>query len=91
MIDMYRSLYLCLLDLAVHGSITVLVAGTQEAQEFVTEAMQGIRTTIQNAVGGVNSGLKDTVGLLDKLPGCGCPREQSSPRISLNEIPHATG
>lgn len=25
MIDMYRSLYLCLLDLAVHGSITVLV------------------------------------------------------------------
>ncbi|TKA53882.1 hypothetical protein B0A53_03672 [Rhodotorula sp. CCFEE 5036] len=69
MIDMYRSLYLCLLDLAVHGSITVLVRGIEEAQEFVTEAMQGLRTTIQAAVGGVNSGLEHTLGLIDKLPG----------------------
>ncbi|GAA5863593.1 hypothetical protein JCM3774_006541 [Rhodotorula dairenensis] len=69
MIDMYRSLYLCLLDLAVHGSITVLVRGIEEAQEFVTEAMQGVRTTIQAAVSGVNSGLEHTIGLVDKIPG----------------------
>lgn len=66
---MYRSLYLCLLDLAVHGSITVLIRGIEEAQEFVTDAMQGLRTTIQAAVGGVNSGLEHTLGLIDKLPG----------------------
>lgn len=69
MIDMYRSLYLCLLDLAVHGSITVLVRGIEEAQEFVTEAMQGVRTTIQAAVSGVNTGLEHTIGLVDKIPG----------------------
>ncbi|GAA5993223.1 hypothetical protein JCM10908_004517 [Rhodotorula pacifica] len=69
MIDMYRSLYLCLLDLAVHGSLTVLVKGIEEAQEFVTEALQGVRTTIQGAVSGVNSGLEHTIGLIDKLPG----------------------
>lgn len=70
MIDMYRSLFLCLLDLAVHGSITVLVAGIEEAQAFVTDAMQGLRSTIQSAVSGVNSAIDNTVGLIDKIPRC---------------------
>ncbi|KPV73427.1 uncharacterized protein RHOBADRAFT_17124, partial [Rhodotorula graminis WP1] len=69
MIDMYRSLFLCLLDLAVHGSITVLVKGIEEAQEFVTDALGGIRTAIQDSVSGVNTLLDKTVGLIDDLPG----------------------
>lgn len=70
MIDMYRSLFLCLLDLAVHGSITVLVKGLEEAQEFVTDALGGIRTAIQESVSGVNTLLDKTVGLIDDIPGC---------------------
>ncbi|GAA5844266.1 hypothetical protein JCM9279_001748 [Rhodotorula babjevae] len=69
MIDMYRSLFLCLLDLAVHGSITVLVKGIEEAQEFVTDALGGIHTAIQESASGVNTLLDKTVGLIDDIPG----------------------
>ncbi|GAA5998907.1 pheromone-regulated protein PRM1 [Rhodotorula paludigena] len=82
MIDMYRSLFLCLLDLAVHGSITVLVAGIEEAQEFVTDAMQGLRSTIQSAVSGVNSAIDNTVGLIDKIPGV----DFDIPQIDVPEL-----
>jgi len=69
MIDTYRSLFLCLLDLAVHGSLTLLVKAIEEAQEFVTDSMSTIRTSIQTAIGGINSGLENTIGLIDKIPG----------------------
>lgn len=70
MIDMYRSLFLCLLDSAVHGSITILVKGIEEAQEFVTDALGGVRTAIQESISGVNTLLDKTVGLIDDIPGC---------------------
>lgn len=69
-VDTYRSLYLCLLDLAVHGSITVLVKGIEEAQEFVTDAISGVRTAIQSSINGIETALDKTVGLIDKIPGC---------------------
>ncbi|GAA6064016.1 hypothetical protein JCM10212_005499 [Sporobolomyces blumeae] len=69
MIDTYRSLFLCLLDLAVHGSLTLLINAIEEAQEFVTNALSTIRTDIQSAIGGINTGLEKTIGLIDKIPG----------------------
>ncbi|GEM10975.1 plasma membrane fusion protein PRM1 [Rhodotorula toruloides] len=68
-IDTYRSLYLCLLDLAVHGSITVLVKGIEEAQAFVTNAISGVRTAIQASIGDVETAINKTVGVIDKIPG----------------------
>lgn len=70
MIDTYRSLFLCLLDLAVHGSLTLLVQAIEQAQEFVTEALSKVREGIQGAIGGINSGLEKSIGLIDKIPGC---------------------
>ncbi|GAA5901421.1 pheromone-regulated protein PRM1 [Sporobolomyces salmoneus] len=69
MIDTYRSLFLCLLDLVVHGSLTLLVHAIEEAQEFVTEALSKIRDGIQSAIGGINTGLENSIGLIDKIPG----------------------
>ncbi|GAA5834088.1 hypothetical protein JCM3766R1_004454 [Sporobolomyces carnicolor] len=69
MIDTYRSLFLCLLDLAVHGSLTLLVQAIEQAQEFVTEALSKVREGIQGAIGGINSGLEKSIGLIDKIPG----------------------
>lgn len=69
MIDTYRSLFLCLLDLAVHGSLTLLIKAIEEAQEFVTNALSNVRTGIQSAIGGINTGLEKTLGLIDQIPG----------------------
>ncbi|GAA6015773.1 hypothetical protein JCM11491_002474 [Sporobolomyces phaffii] len=69
MIDTYRSLFLCLLDLVVHGSLTLLVKAIEEAQEFVSDALSKVRVGIQGAVGGINTGLEKSIGLIDKIPG----------------------
>lgn len=37
---MYRSLFLCLLDLVVHGSLDLVIAGVKEAEAFITSAFQ---------------------------------------------------
>lgn len=69
MIDLYRSLFLCLLNLAVHGSLDLLIAGTEEAQLFVTGAFQAARIEIQGAVGDINSGLAASIKTLNMIPG----------------------
>ncbi|GAA5872068.1 hypothetical protein JCM16303_000966 [Sporobolomyces ruberrimus] len=69
MIDTYRSLFLCLLDLVIHGSLTLLVSAIEEAQDFVTNALSTVRTGIQTAIEGVNDGLENSIGLIDKIPG----------------------
>ncbi|BGP11367.1 plasma membrane fusion protein prm1 [Rhodotorula toruloides] len=81
-IDTYRSLYLCLLDLAVHGSITVVVKGIEEAQEFVTDAISGVRTAIQASIGGIETALNKTVDVIDKIPGV----DISLPSLDVPEL-----
>ncbi|GAA5951636.1 hypothetical protein JCM3765_005989 [Sporobolomyces pararoseus] len=82
MIDTYRSLFLCLLDLVVHGSLTLLVHAIEEAQQFVTEAISKVRDGIQSAIGGVNTGLEKTIGLIDKIPGV----DIDVPTINIPEL-----
>ncbi|BGO95607.1 hypothetical protein NBRC10512_006775 [Rhodotorula toruloides] len=81
-IDTYRSLYLCLLDLAVHGSIAVLVKGIEEAQGFVTDAISGVRTAIQASIGGIETALNKTVDVIDKIPGV----DISLPSLDVPEL-----
>lgn len=69
MIDMYRSLFLCLLDLAVHGSLTLLINATDEVDSFLTTAFQSVRQEMQDAVGGINKALDGALGLIDDIPG----------------------
>lgn len=69
MIDMYRSLFLCLLDLAIHGSLELLMDLTQEAEGFIQEAFKGVRDELQTVVEGVNSGLQSSFNVVDKIPG----------------------
>ncbi|GAA6037619.1 hypothetical protein JCM8097_006146 [Rhodosporidiobolus ruineniae] len=81
-IDIYRSLFLCLLDLAVHGSLTVLVNGLEEAQEFIQDAIGGVRTAIQDSIQGIETALNKTVELIDKIPGV----DISLPSLDVPEL-----
>ncbi|GAA5913508.1 hypothetical protein JCM6882_002383 [Rhodosporidiobolus microsporus] len=82
MIDIYRSLFMCLLDLVVHGSITVLVEGLQTAQDFLEDALGGVRTAIQSTIEGINTGLDSTLGLIDDIPGV----DFDIPQIDIPEL-----
>lgn len=68
-VDMYRSLFVCLLNLVVHGTIDLFINATEEAQLFVNSALQAARSDVQVAIAGINSGLISSINLLDTLPG----------------------
>ncbi|GAA5880772.1 hypothetical protein JCM1840_001368 [Sporobolomyces johnsonii] len=82
MIDTYRSLFLCLMDLAIHGSLTLLIDAIEEAQQFVTSAMSTIRTDIQDAISGISTSLNKTIGLIDDIPGV----DVSAPSIDIPDL-----
>ncbi|BGP20079.1 plasma membrane fusion protein prm1 [Rhodosporidiobolus nylandii] len=82
LIDIYRSLFLCLLDLAIHGGITLLVKGIEEAQEFIEGALGDARTAIQAVVETFNEGLSKSLGLIDDIPGVNV----DIPQISIPEL-----
>jgi hypothetical protein len=56
MIDLYRSLFLCLMNLAVHGGLTLLIDATEEIDSFVTSTFQEVRSDVQSAVEVINEG-----------------------------------
>ncbi|CEQ43075.1 SPOSA6832_04973, partial [Sporobolomyces salmonicolor] len=82
MIDTYRSLFLCLMDLAIHGSLTLVVDAVEEAQQFVTSAMSTIRTDIQDAISGINTSLNKTIALINDIPGV----DVSAPSIDIPDL-----
>ena len=66
-IDLYRSTLLCFLELAVRGTLDVLIAATQAFSDFITSALNGVRTNIQNDIGTANSAIQSAVSGINKL------------------------
>ncbi|KAI5477803.1 plasma membrane fusion protein PRM1 [Pseudohyphozyma bogoriensis] len=79
MIDMYRSLYLCLIDLAIHGSLDLLVALLTEAESFITDAFQDVRTEVQGAVQNINKVINSSISVINDIPGV----DIDAPQISV--------
>ncbi|KAI8457227.1 hypothetical protein BY996DRAFT_4554162, partial [Phakopsora pachyrhizi] len=68
-IDTYRSLYLCLAEFVVRGSLALLIAAVQEAEKVFAEAVSGVRTAIQSTIGGAESLFNGAINDLNKIPG----------------------
>ncbi|SPO26520.1 related to PRM1 - Pheromone-regulated multispanning membrane protein [Ustilago trichophora] len=69
-VDSYRSLFLCFMELLVRGSLAVVIEAVQLISQAITAAAQGIRLAIQDSISGVNailstavSGINDVVGV----------------------------
>jgi len=54
-IDTYRSLLLCTIQLVVQGSLEILIAAVQEISDAVTNALNAIRTNIQDDIASMNN------------------------------------
>lgn len=69
-VDSYKSLFVCFMELLVRGSLAVLIEAVQLISQAITAAAQGIRAAIQSSIAGVNdvlsvavSGINDVVGV----------------------------
>ncbi|KAA1098144.1 plasma membrane fusion protein prm1 [Puccinia graminis f. sp. tritici] len=67
-IDTYRSLYLCLAEFVVRGSLALLIAVAEEAEKAFTDAVHGLRTAIQSTIGAAESVFSGAIDDLNKLP-----------------------
>ncbi|KNZ57672.1 uncharacterized protein VP01_2102g2 [Puccinia sorghi] len=75
-IDTYRSLYLCLAEFVVRGSLALLIAVAEEAEKAFTEAVHGLRTAIRkcyikkkkSTIGAAESVFSGAIDDLNKLP-----------------------
>lgn len=69
MIEMYLGLYLCLLDLAVHGALTVVYDAVEEAESFLTTAFAEAAIAVNATVSVINDALADAEKVADVIPG----------------------
>ncbi|KII92838.1 hypothetical protein PLICRDRAFT_102852 [Plicaturopsis crispa FD-325 SS-3] len=66
-VDIYRSTFLCFLELVVRGGLSILISAVQEITNAVQSTVSGIRTNIQNDVASANSAIQSVVNGLNKL------------------------
>ncbi|KAN0065230.1 plasma membrane fusion protein prm1 [Thecaphora frezii] len=66
-VDSYRSLFVCFIELLVQGSLAVLISAVQLISDAVHEAAQGIRAAIQASIEGANSLLSSTVSGINAI------------------------
>ncbi|KAG9016967.1 plasma membrane fusion protein prm1 [Tulasnella sp. JGI-2019a] len=66
-IDLYRSTFLCFLELGIRGALAVLIAATQEISDAVTATLNGLRTAIQSDVSAANNVIQGAVTGVNKL------------------------
>ncbi|KAG8928369.1 plasma membrane fusion protein prm1, partial [Tulasnella sp. 417] len=66
-IDIYRSTFLCFLELAVRGTLSVLIGATQEFSNFVTNSLNSLRTSIQGDIASANNVIQSAVSAVNNL------------------------
>ncbi|KAI0930092.1 hypothetical protein AcV5_006889 [Taiwanofungus camphoratus] len=66
-IDMYRSTFLCFLELVVRGGLSLLIDAVQEINSFLQNTLGSIRTSIQNDVTSANSAIQSAVNGINKI------------------------
>ncbi|KAH8916234.1 hypothetical protein BT69DRAFT_1228759, partial [Atractiella rhizophila] len=67
MVDTYRSLYLCLGELAVRGSLSALIDGTEAIDQALNATFGTIKEGIQAGIGGVESVIDDAIDAINKV------------------------
>ncbi|KAJ7497694.1 hypothetical protein FB451DRAFT_1550504 [Mycena latifolia] len=62
-VDIYRSTFLCFLELVIRGGLAILVAAVQELNIVVQAAASGIKTAIQDTVSVASKALQAVSGV----------------------------
>ncbi|TFY71689.1 hypothetical protein EVG20_g1324 [Dentipellis fragilis] len=66
-VDIYRSTFLCFLELIVRGGLSLLISATQEISNFLQSTFSSIRTSIQNDIAGANKLINSTIAGINKV------------------------
>ncbi|KAL4249501.1 Plasma membrane fusion protein PRM1 [Abortiporus biennis] len=66
-VDIYRSTFLCFLELVVRGALSILIGAVQEFNNFLEGTLNSVRTGIQNDIASANSAIQSAVNAINKV------------------------
>ncbi|KAH9041600.1 hypothetical protein EDB85DRAFT_1365135 [Lactarius pseudohatsudake] len=67
LVDIYRSTFLCFLELVVRGGLSLIIGATQEINTLLTNTFSSLRTSIQNDVAAANSAVQTAIDGINKV------------------------
>jgi hypothetical protein len=82
-VDIYRSTFLCFLELVVGGGLSLIIGATQEINSFLTSTFSSLRTSIQNDVTTANSAVKTAIDGINKVNPFG---NITAPQLSIPSL-----
>ncbi|KAJ7091868.1 plasma membrane fusion protein PRM1 [Mycena belliarum] len=66
-VDIYRSTFLCFLELVIRGGLAILLAAVKELNVVVQAAAGGIKTAVQDTVSGADKALQAVASVAGKF------------------------
>ncbi|KAL0565736.1 plasma membrane fusion protein prm1 [Marasmius crinis-equi] len=66
-IDIYRSTFLCFLELVIRGGLAIIIGAVKEISDLLEKAVSGLGTTIQNQVNDANGVIKGAIDAINKV------------------------
>ncbi|EIW65808.1 hypothetical protein TREMEDRAFT_35889 [Tremella mesenterica DSM 1558] len=66
-VDTYRSMLLCTIQLAIQGTLEVVIGAVQVISDNITSTMNSVRTGIQNDIASANSAIQTAVTKLNSV------------------------
>ncbi|KAI6123038.1 hypothetical protein EDD16DRAFT_1568918 [Pisolithus croceorrhizus] len=67
LIDIYRSTFLCFLELIVVGGLSLLISAVQEITSFLQSTLNSIVTSLKNDASSINSAIESAVSAVNKV------------------------
>ncbi|KAG5652872.1 hypothetical protein H0H81_003302 [Sphagnurus paluster] len=66
-IDIYRSTFLCFLELVVRGGLAILIGAVNELNSLVQSVSAALKTSIQSDIQSANSIISKAIGAINKI------------------------
>ncbi|PWN52083.1 hypothetical protein IE53DRAFT_367513 [Violaceomyces palustris] len=69
LVDSYRSMYLCFIELLVRGTLSVLISAVEIISEAIKASSQAVRSAVQESIRDVNSAISAAVSGVNDIIG----------------------
>ncbi|CAE6424032.1 unnamed protein product [Rhizoctonia solani] len=66
-IDMYRSIFLCFLELVVRGGLAIIIGALTEVTNFLQNTVSGLKSSIQGDIQSANNAIASAVNAINSV------------------------
>ncbi|KAF8813867.1 hypothetical protein BYT27DRAFT_7250747 [Phlegmacium glaucopus] len=82
-VDIYRSTFLCFLELVVRGGLSIVISAVQELNNVLQGVADSLRTNIQNDISNANSVITTAINAINKVNPFG---DITAPQITVPSL-----